>query len=287
MGEGTVVSRLPVSDLKVLQDLDWENPELLQPALTALLELHADRFDPIRFRYIQVLAQKALKQRPTVARVLKKKALQALRDYLAAYIPARDHAASLVTLAASGAPDTIGRFGQLFDAGDFKELERLAARVDAQGHGKQGLLSALTRAMLQSGEFGDAAPKPSFEGELRQQELAFMQAVEAGTPGSVGGPGEEQEPSNAGEFSVMRRFRESLVQRNSERRVEQAIKKGPENPGPLNAQALVIRSLSLMRDLSPAYANRLVSYMETLIWLEQAGAALATAKSRASGRRKS
>ena len=287
MGDGAPVSQSSVSDLKALQDLDWGNPELLQPALTTLLELHADRFDPLRFRYIQVLAQKALKQRPTVARVLEKKALRALRDYLAAYIPAQDHAASLLALAASGAPDAIGQFGQLFEAGNFKQLERLAARSDAQEHGKQGLLAALTREILQSGESADAAPKPSFEGEMRQQELAFMQSLAGVTPGSAGGLMEEQGPDSAGEFSVMRRFRESLVQRNSQRRVARAIKNGPENPGPLNAQALVIRSLSMMRNLSPACTNRLVSYMETLIWLEQAGAATTTAKSRASGRRKS
>jgi hypothetical protein len=33
---------------------------------------------------------------------------------------------------------------------------------------------------------------------------------------------------------------------------------------------LAIRSLSTMQDISPAYLNRFISYVDTLFWLEQA-----------------
>ena len=46
----------------------------------------------------------------------------------------------------------------------------------------------------------------------------------------------------------------------------------PQNPGPLNPQMLAIKSLSTMRELSPDYLNRFVSYVDTLLWLERSEA---------------
>ena len=51
----------------------------------------------------------------------------------------------------------------------------------------------------------------------------------------------------------------------------QAIAQGPESPGPLNPQMLMIRSLTTLRDFSPAYSNRFVSYLDTLLWLDEVG----------------
>ena len=50
------------------------------------------------------------------------------------------------------------------------------------------------------------------------------------------------------------------------------LAKVPENAGPLNSQHLVHRSLTLMRDLSPEYLNRFMSYVDALSWLDQANA---------------
>ncbi len=59
---------------------------------------------------------------------------------------------------------------------------------------------------------------------------------------------------------------------NSDKLVTRVISEGPESPGPLNPQGLVIKSLATMRELSPDYLNRYVSYIDTLLWLEQASA---------------
>lgn len=73
---------------------------------------------------------------------------------------------------------------------------------------------------------------------------------------------------SAPELKSVRRFRESLRRRQSEKAVARAVAERPENPGPLNPQMLMIRSLALLRDLSPAYVNRFVTYAESLLWLE-------------------
>jgi hypothetical protein len=65
-------------------------------------------------------------------------------------------------------------------------------------------------------------------------------------------------------------FRNTWSKLSVDRHVTQAIEQAPENAGPLNSHRLVLRSLALMRDISPDYLNRFVSYVDTLLWLDQA-----------------
>ncbi|RYZ11069.1 MAG: DUF2894 domain-containing protein [Comamonadaceae bacterium] len=55
------------------------------------------------------------------------------------------------------------------------------------------------------------------------------------------------------------------------RRLAQSLAKVPENAGPLNSHHLVHRSLTLMRELSPAYLHRFMAHVDALFWLDQAG----------------
>lgn len=57
----------------------------------------------------------------------------------------------------------------------------------------------------------------------------------------------------------------------AEQQVVQAVHRGPENAGPLNAHKLMLRSLSLMRSLSPAYLRHFMAHVDTLLWLDQEG----------------
>lgn len=66
------------------------------------------------------------------------------------------------------------------------------------------------------------------------------------------------------------RFRETWSLLCAENEVTQAVERGPENAGPLNSHMLVLRTLRLMRDLSPDYLRRFLSHTDTLLWLEQA-----------------
>ncbi|QHE77404.1 DUF2894 domain-containing protein [Hydrogenophaga sp. PBL-H3] len=66
------------------------------------------------------------------------------------------------------------------------------------------------------------------------------------------------------------RFRETWSRICAEEEVTQAVERGPENAGPLNSHMLVLRTLGLMRDLSPDYLRRFMSHADTLLWLDQA-----------------
>jgi hypothetical protein len=82
----------------------------------------------------------------------------------------------------------------------------------------------------------------------------------------------------------LRRFRQTWAQLATDQQVSQALASGPDNAGPLNSHRLVIRTLALLRDLSPDYLRRFVSQVDVLLWLDQANQQLALASSRPAGK---
>ena len=228
-----------------LDKLDLDNPGMLRPALDKLNKMQAHHFNPIRFRFIESMAEKALQHRRSVAEIIEKKALQALSGYVKEYVK------------------------------EYASFQKRTASPYSQKNKNQGKLAKLTQEMFQSSDTEALASKPTLEDELRQQEKDVMHSVTGTvTDKSTDNsdlPVNEQSKTGYNELSVMRHFRQSKVKYNSERLLTRAIQEGPEDAGPLNSQALIIRSLTTMRNLSPSYINRFVSYMDTLLWLEQAG----------------
>lgn len=86
----------------------------------------------------------------------------------------------------------------------------------------------------------------------------------------------EPMPSLAGDESVasdmksVRRFGQVWSHIAAEQQVKQALNRGPENAGPLNAHRLMLRSLALMQSLSPDYLRRFLGQADALLWVEQA-----------------
>lgn len=90
--------------------------------------------------------------------------------------------------------------------------------------------------------------------------LAGLNAhIRAARPGADG-------PS--GEMTSVRHFRQVWARVSAVDQIEQSIVRGPENAGPLNSHMLVLRSLALMRELSPDYLRRFMSHVDTLLWLD-------------------
>jgi hypothetical protein len=79
-------------------------------------------------------------------------------------------------------------------------------------------------------------------------------------------------PQRASDLKSLRYFRSTWSRLSADRRLNQSQAKVPENAGPLNSQHLVHRAITLMRDASPDYLNRLMAYVDTLSWIEQANA---------------
>lgn len=97
-------------------------------------------------------------------------------------------------------------------------------------------------------------------------QAASRQVATASTALSAGaGASEGRWP----ELRSAQRFRETWERVGAEQAVAQATHRAPENAGPLNSHMLVLRTLGLMRELSPDYLRRFLSHAETLMWLEQ------------------
>ena len=101
--------------------------------------------------------------------------------------------------------------------------------------------------------------------------LQDMAAPSAEHPLSPGGHGRMDKPHIV-------QFRQQLGKMNVQKKVTQAIAQAPQNAGPINSHMLVLRSLSLMRDLSPDYLNRFMGYVDTLLFLDMPQTVKATPK---------
>lgn len=75
---------------------------------------------------------------------------------------------------------------------------------------------------------------------------------------------------SAGELKAVGNFRSTWTRMGVEQRLRQSRAKVPGNAGPLNSHALILRSLTLMRELSPEYLTRFIGHVDALLWLEQA-----------------
>lgn len=77
-------------------------------------------------------------------------------------------------------------------------------------------------------------------------------------------------PPRRTELKSTQRFRETWARVAADRQVQQALARAPDNAGPLNSHLLVLRSLGVMRELSPDYLRRFLAHVEALQWLDQA-----------------
>ncbi|WOJ94042.1 DUF2894 domain-containing protein [Congregibacter variabilis] len=71
------------------------------------------------------------------------------------------------------------------------------------------------------------------------------------------------------ELKALDVVRQRTWKRDVEARIEQAMATLPEAAGPLNSQGLVVKALLALDQRAPNYLEFLVSYLDTLLWLEE------------------
>lgn len=96
----------------------------------------------------------------------------------------------------------------------------------------------------------------------------LVRAMAHQTPDKAEGHGESHGGSRP-ELKTMRHFRNTWSKLSVEKQLTQALGQAPKNAGPINSHMLVVRSLALMREISPDYLNRYMSYVDTLLCLDQ------------------
>lgn len=164
---------------------------------------------------------------------------------------------TLATLLEARVRDALGQYRQqLGEAG--------AENAGKPPRGTTGLRD-LVRQLDEHRAVDDDPDLAPLEQTLRQQELDLVEALDGRDQDSLG----RLQPSQE-ELRSARRFHSAMVRQNADRVVNQALAEIPDDCGPLNPQRLATRSLATMRDLSPHYLSRFVSYIDTLFWLENA-----------------
>jgi hypothetical protein len=169
-----------------------------------------------------------------------------------------------------------------FDPVRFRFLEALVRRAAGhRGEARRVLDDKVARLLATYGENLDrarcappaaAAPAGRTPGRGPLAELVEHIARHASVheDGAAAAGMASPAPSSAPELKTLRYFRSTWTRLSADRRLTQSLAKVPENAGPLNSHHLVHQSLSLMRELSPEYLERFVSYVDTLLWIDGA-----------------
>ena len=215
-------------------------PDAEQAALAmlgALRDDKADRLDPARFHFLEVMARRMLSEPGRSRQNLADKLIAALAVYDKRFRQARQAAGEVVAGAAGEQPGLAREMRRLFAEGELLALHRLSAKVAV-------------------------AVAPAALVQLNQYIRTATRADQASGLDSDG----DAKP----DLKSARRFRETWSRISSERQLDQAVGRGPENAGPLNSHSLVLQSLAMMRGLSPDYLQRFLSHAGSLLWLEKA-----------------
>ena len=214
-------------------------PGDLSAALASLQRAGADKYDPVHMFYLQVLSKRANDHQGQVKSLLDGKLALALAAFKARFEQARTLARSSIAHIAPQHPKAAAELQPLLDAGDLNGVQHFIAKLNTNE--PRASLGDLTRHMAQQ------APEH----------------VQVGFEGLFNGVAGLRP-----ELKTTRYFRNTWARLSVEKRVTQALHQAPKNAGPINSHSLVLRSLALMRDISPDYLNQFASYVDTLIYLD-------------------
>jgi hypothetical protein len=228
--------RMDEPDHSEIADAPPDSSPDFNTLIASLRNAGADQFDPVRLHYVEVLAQRASAHQGSVKRMLDAKLGQALTAFKERFAQAQSDASESVARGVQQYPHAADDLQRLFVAGDFKELRRSIATLKTRE--QCASLSALVRQL-----------------EEHSSENADARAAENIGPRS--------------ELKTIRNFRNTWAKLSVDKQVAQALEQAPKNAGPINSHMLVLRSLALMRDVSPDYLNRFMSYADTLLCLAQ------------------
>lgn len=223
-------------DQREIADAPLDSPPDFNALIASLRTAGADRFDPVRLHYIEALAKRAIAHQGSVKRLLDAKLAQALAALKERFDLAQRDAGESVARSVQQYPHAANDLQRLFVAGDFKGLRRFIATLKTSEQGAS--LGAL----------------------VRQLEQHSSENADAHLNGNAG---------SRPELKTLRNFRNTWSKLSVDKQVAQVLEQAPKNAGPINSHMLVLRSLALMRDISPDYLNRFMSYADTLLCLDQ------------------
>lgn len=225
-------------------------------------ETGAGQIDPCRFRFIESLIERASNAHEPVQNQVLEKARAALQEYQGHVHAQQEAIRGQLDGFLKRCPQYRDAAEVLFEQHQFVKLRKLI--LNEQVANDQKRYRALAGLLVEAESDEPEQQQLSFDELLMAHENEVVQSFAQGA---------EQWQPESSQFSDLkshRLFKDTWVKIHAERIVSDAIKQLPSHAGPLNSQRLAIQSLEAMRELSPEYLNRFVSYMDSMLWLEQA-----------------
>ncbi|WP_371184765.1 DUF2894 domain-containing protein [Xanthomonas sacchari] len=224
--------------------------------LAALRAQHAERLDPLRFRFLEALARRTQAQQGKARELLEQK-LSALLDAYPAALAAAPQGAGDAADAAMRAPQP-GPLGALL-------AQYRPATAAATAH---------------SGQDTDVGPHVETDTETS----TATNAIDADAAAPSHAPAASAAARLAApQLPAVEDARRLWTELRSRSQLRQSLQPAPADAGPLNSGVLVHRALALMRTLSPGYLQHFLSYVDALSWLQQLQEAGALATPQKSG----
>lgn len=242
-----------------------ENNETLDGRMAHLRQRGADRFDPVRFRFVASLIRRSERMTPGVRRRIEEKARSLLDAFETRLDGARQAAGARIQNLASEDPEAAAELRRRFDEGNFQDVER--ASLDLSWGPERRILRRLIEQLDAAGDHvNPEGGQLSMDQQLRAQEDRIL--------GEFDDLPTEEIPRSRGNSGTLRAFslfKRILVRRNARQMVAEAIRNLPEDPGHLNGQMIATRCLEAMGHLSPDYLSRYVAFAHALMGLEGVG----------------
>ncbi|MCI2243051.1 DUF2894 domain-containing protein [Xanthomonas sp. PPL568] len=212
--------------------------------LAAWRTQHAERLDPLRFRFLEALARRTEAQRGKARELLEQK-LSALLDAYAAALAATPQNTG------DTAADAAVRSAQPSPLGALLAQHRSTAAASTS--------SVVTKSDAEPDLGADTATGTTTEPLTAAASPADAASSSAAAPARLVAP----------QLPAVEDARRLWTELRSRSQLRQSLQPAPADAGPLNSGVLVHRALTLMRTLSPGYLQHFLSYVDALSWLQQ------------------
>jgi len=227
--------------------LAFDCPEALEPSgidalLAGMRDAGGERFDAAGWHYLETLATRAAAHDGIVRQMLEAKIERAVASFSDRLMRARNAATELLAATCKVHPEAATQLQRLFADSDFKGLRRLCATLEARQQ-----CAALGELVTQL----EPASAVALEQTSKPTAVRVAEAV-----------------SPPLELKTVRESRATWARMSVYKQLALAMNQAPQNAGPINSHMLVLRSLAMMRDISPDYLSRMVSYVDTLLCLD-------------------
>lgn len=221
----------------------------LAERVDALQTLGAEQFDPVAFRFLQSQCERLAQLRHNSPRTLAR-----LGDTLTQLEQRLSDCEKAVEQKWDRQQQP--ELTPLYEQQAFKSLLRRLSPAPSVSP----LAEVLTLLKLHGNNTTEPENRDPLRAMLQEQEGDLF-AEESALP----------QPANEGprELKALSRVRAGQQQQRKRRRIEDALTQTPSDAGPLNSHRLVTRAISALQELSPAYLDHFVSYVDTLMVLEK------------------